>query len=53
MGALNIRPVNPETAQNITTTNETATQASEDLSLDTVADAMVETEIATESENTS
>ena len=52
-GALNIRPVNPETAQNITTTNETATQASEDLSLDTVADAMVETETATESENTS
>ena len=51
-GALNIRPVNPETAQNITTTNETATQASEDLSLDTVADAMVETETATESENT-
>ena len=31
-GALNIRPVNPETAQNITTTNETATQASGDVS---------------------
>lgn len=52
-GALNVRPINPETAQNITNTNEAATEASNDVSLDTVADAMVEAESTSSGEDQS
>lgn len=45
-GAMNARPVNPETAQNISDTNDAATQASADVSMDAVSDAMVESDNA-------
>ena len=41
-GAVAQRPVNPVVAQSIVTTNEAATQASEEVSLGVVADAMME-----------
>ena len=49
-GAMNARPVNPETAQNISDTNDAATQASADVSMDAVSDAMVESDNAGASE---
>lgn len=52
-GTLNMRPVNPETAQNITNTNEAATEASNDVSLEAVADAMVEAESTSSGEEQS
>ena len=51
-GAINARPVNPEVAQNIADTNEAATQASGDVSLDTVSDAMAESEPSGGNEDT-
>ena len=42
-GAISSRPVNPAVAQNISVKNESATQASAEVSLDVVADAMSET----------
>lgn len=48
-GAITSRPVNPVVAQSIAVTNEAATQASADVSLDSVSDAMQEaTSIAAE-----
>ena len=53
-GQLSPRPVNPEVAQNITATNQAATEVSADISMDTVSDAMTESaELSAESETDS
>ena len=46
-GQIAPRPVNPVAAQNITATNEAATQVSSEISLEVVSEAMVETEAET------
>ena len=49
-GQIAPRPVNPVAAQNITATNEAATQVSSEISLEVVSEAMVETEAETTTE---
>ena len=50
-GQISPRPVNPAVAQNITATNQAATEVSADISMDAVSDAMAETaEMSSESD---
>ena len=53
-GQLAPRPVNPAVAQNISTTNQAATEVSAEISLDSVSDAMTESaEMSTDSDSSS